>query len=170
MCHGAYLSWSCPNSQLTCNTDPHDLFHFNASISSHRKPHHKLCRSIIADGVFDRQDKKRTKGKNPTFKVVVSNLNGSTYSRSEEVTDTFHVQMSKPSNTLKNVNSVICTHYRLPTLKILQVSSISYTYCTLLYCTFFSTAPQCTALCIAVLYCTGLHCALYELIAYTVVF
>lgn len=99
----------------------------------------------MPDGAFDRQDKKRTKGKNPTFKVVVSNLNGSTYSRSEEVTDTFHVQMSKPSNTLKNVNSVICTHYRLPTLKILQVRTFSYTYCVVLYSTLLYC--KCTALC-----------------------
>ena len=121
----------------------------------------------MPDGAFDRQDKKRTKVKNPTFKVVVSNLNGSTYSRSEEVTDTFHVQMSKPSNTLKNVNSVICTHYRLPTLKILQVRSFSVTYCVVLYSSLlYSTLLYSTLLYSTLLYSTlfystasVLHCA-----------
>ena len=95
---------------------------YAAAITTHRIITYESYRSIIPDGAFDRLDKRRTKGRNPTFQVIVSTLDGSTYSRAEPVTDSFHVQMSKPSNTLKNVNSAICTHYRLPTHKILQVS------------------------------------------------
>ena len=148
---------------------------YAAAIITHHTITDESYRSLIPDGAFDQLDKRRTKGKNPTFQVIVSPLDDSTYSRAEPVTDSFRVQMSKPFNTLKNVNSLICAHYRLPTHKILQVSHFSFSfrllafktplssllYSTLLYSTLlYSTLLYSTLLYFTLLYSTSLHSTL----------
>jgi hypothetical protein len=78
-------------------------------------------RDLIAANNFELQDKKRTKGKNPVLHVVVSALNAQTFTSAEESSDSFELQMLKPSSNLKNTNGRVCEHYKLQNLKILEV-------------------------------------------------
>lgn len=87
-------------------------------------------RDLIAANNFELQDKKRTKGKNPVLQVVVSALDAQTFTSAEESSDSFELQMLKPSSNLKNTNGRVCEHYKLQNLKILEVSpSLSLSIC-----------------------------------------
>jgi hypothetical protein len=89
-------------------------------------------RDLITANNFELQDKKRTKGKNPVLQVVVSALNAQTFTSAEESSDSFELQMLKPSSNLKNTNGRVCEHYKLQNLKILEVCpSLSLCVCLL---------------------------------------
>jgi hypothetical protein len=91
-------------------------------------------RDLIAANNFELQDKKRTKGKNPVLQVVVSALDAQTFTSAEESSDSFELQMLKPSSNLKNTNGRVCEHYKLQNLKILEVCPyLSLCVCLLTY-------------------------------------
>ena len=86
---------------------------------------HSLFRNLMASSSFEQIDKRRTSGRIPSLKVVVSGLDKVTFNTSSDITDSFDLNMIKPSSNLKNTNGVICTHYKLSNIKILEVSSLA---------------------------------------------
>ena len=77
----------------------------------------------MKDKVFEESDiRNRPVGaKTPYVKIVISSLDPKSYLSTGEILDAFDLALLKMSNNLKNVASLVATHYRKSTFKILGV-------------------------------------------------
>ena len=83
---------------------------------------------MVKDKVFEENDlRNRPAGlKTPFVKIVVSSLDPKTLLSTGEIVDAFDLSLLKISNNMKNVASLVATHYRKSTFKILGVSKVQY--------------------------------------------